>query len=131
MTQSLPRYARFARFAALSVLPLLAACAGTGQVKSTAAAAGTVTVGVLALNDFHGALEPPRLSLTVADGKGGTAALSGQRSRRDPRQICAKPDRLGWRPDQRVAACLFDLPRRTGDRRRQPDRARFQRGRQS
>ena len=83
MTQSTPRYARFARFAALSVLPLLAACAGTGQVKSTAAAAGTVTVGVLALNDFHGALEPPRLSLTVADGKGGSGGKSNDKKGKD------------------------------------------------
>ncbi len=71
MIKSPLRPARFARFAALSLLPLLAACASTGQVQS----AGNVTVGVLALNDFHGTLEPPRLSLTVADGKGGTAAI--------------------------------------------------------
>lgn len=71
MIKSPLRPARFARFAALSLLPLLAACVGTGQVQS----AGNVTVGVLALNDFHGTLEPPRLSLTVADGKGGTAAI--------------------------------------------------------
>ena len=55
---------RPARFVPLALLPLLAACATTGQVQS----AGNVTVGVLAINDFHGALEPPRLSLTVADG---------------------------------------------------------------
>lgn len=75
MIQTTLRRSRFARFAALSLLPLLAACAGGGQVKSADSASGTVTVGVLALNDFHGALEPPRLSLTVSDGKGGTVAL--------------------------------------------------------
>lgn len=62
---------RPARFVPLALLPLLAACATTGQVQS----AGNVTVGVLAINDFHGALEPPRLSLTVAVGKGGTVAI--------------------------------------------------------
>ena len=62
---------RPARFVPLSLLPLLAACATTGQVQS----AGNVTVGVLAINDFHGALEPPRSSLTVADGKGGMVVV--------------------------------------------------------
>ncbi len=71
MIQSLLRPVRFARFAALPLFPLLAACATGPQVQT----AGNVTVGVLAINDFHGAIEPPRLSLTVADGKGGTVAV--------------------------------------------------------
>ncbi|MGE8141546.1 bifunctional metallophosphatase/5'-nucleotidase [Novosphingobium sp. NPDC080210] len=69
------RPARFARLATLALLPLLAACAQTGGVQSAAHAEGLVTVGILAINDFHGALEPPRLSLTVADGKGGTVQV--------------------------------------------------------
>ena len=42
------------------------ACAtgGGGQ------AAGTVTVGIAAINDFHGALEPPKQSVAAPDGKG-------------------------------------------------------------
>jgi len=75
MTQTTSRLSRFVRLAAFSLFPLLAACAGGGQVKSAANAERTVTVGILAINDFHGALEPPRLSLTIADGKGGTVAL--------------------------------------------------------
>lgn len=75
MTQTTSRLSRFVRLAAFSLFPLLAACAGGGQVKSAANAERTVTVGILAINDFHGALEPPRLSLTIADGKGETVAL--------------------------------------------------------
>lgn len=75
MAQTPLRPSRFARIAALSLLPLLAACAGGGEVRSAANEGRTVTVGVLALNDFHGALEPPKQSLTVSDGKGGTVAL--------------------------------------------------------
>lgn len=75
MTQTTSRLSRFVRLAAFSLFPLLAACAGGGQVKSAANAERTVTVGILAINDFHGALEPPRLSFTIADGKGGTVAL--------------------------------------------------------
>ena len=51
----------------LAVLPLLAACAtpqGAGQ------GGPTVKVGLLAINDFHGALEMPRQSVFVPDDKG-------------------------------------------------------------
>ena len=51
MIQTTLRSARFARFAALSLLPLLVACAGGRQVKSASDAKGTVTVGVIALNE--------------------------------------------------------------------------------
>jgi 5'-nucleotidase len=51
----------------LALVPLLAACAtpqGAGQP------AATVKVGLLAINDFHGAIEPPRQSVFVPDDKG-------------------------------------------------------------
>lgn len=58
----------------LFLLPLLAACAAQPGVKSTAAVA-PVTVGIVAINDFHGALEPPRTAVALADGKGGVAQI--------------------------------------------------------
>lgn len=36
---------------------------------------GTVTVGIVAINDFHGALEPPNQSVMVGDGKGGVTMV--------------------------------------------------------
>ena len=51
----------------LALLPLLAACA-TPQGAGTPPA--TVKVGLLAINDFHGALEMPRQSVFVPDDKG-------------------------------------------------------------
>ncbi len=44
---------------------LLAACA-------TPRSGAPVTVGILAINDFHGNLEPPGTSVAAPDGKGGT-----------------------------------------------------------
>ncbi|WEK45234.1 MAG: bifunctional metallophosphatase/5'-nucleotidase [Candidatus Andeanibacterium colombiense] len=38
-------------------------------------AAAPVIVGIVALNDFHGALEPPRATVTAPDGKGGSVAV--------------------------------------------------------
>lgn len=72
MTQSAPRAPRIARLgSALLLLPALAACAGQGTVRSAAPAA-PVTVGIVALNDFHGALEAPKTAVLVADPQGGT-----------------------------------------------------------
>lgn len=72
-------FRRTSRFALLSpvllALPLLAACAQQRAVQSVAADPETVSVGIVAINDFHGALEPPRLSLAWPDGKGGAVAL--------------------------------------------------------
>ncbi len=39
------------------------------------ASGGGVDVGIVALNDFHGALEPPRQAVTAPDGKGGTVLV--------------------------------------------------------
>jgi 5'-nucleotidase len=61
MTHRLPL-----RSLSLSVLLLTAACAA--PMASRQDAAGPVTVGIVAINDFHGALEPPKQSVFVASG---------------------------------------------------------------
>ncbi len=72
MIHRTPRALRLARLLpAAALLPLLAACAGQGGVR-TAAAEAPVTVGIVAINDFHGALEPPRTAVVAPDPKGGT-----------------------------------------------------------
>lgn len=55
------------RFMPLTLLPLIAACA---TPQGAGAPAPTVKVALLAINDFHGALEMPRQSVFVPDGKG-------------------------------------------------------------
>lgn len=63
---------------ALTVSVLLSACAGPiastgpGAGSPAVAEAGPVEVGIIAFNDFHGSLEPPRQSVLAPDGKGGT-----------------------------------------------------------
>jgi len=74
MTTQPRRAARFACLAPAFLLPLLAACAGSGGLRSAQADA-PVTVGIVALNDFHGSLEPPRAAVIAPDGKGGTVAV--------------------------------------------------------
>lgn len=44
---------------------LLAGCATVPSAK------GPVEVGIVAFNDFHGSLEPPRQAVAMPDGKGG------------------------------------------------------------
>lgn len=61
---------RFLHSLPLLIAPLLGACAGQPGVTGGVAPA-PVTVGIVAINDFHGALEPPRTSVVVGDGKGG------------------------------------------------------------
>ncbi|WP_309752262.1 bifunctional metallophosphatase/5'-nucleotidase [Novosphingobium sp.] len=56
-------------------LPLMVACAGPAALQSAALAPRTVTVGILAINDFHGAIEPPKQSVIAPDGKGGSAQV--------------------------------------------------------
>lgn len=53
---------------ALGLPALLAACAGP---MAGPQAAAPVEVGIIAINDFHGSLEPPRQSVNAPDGKGG------------------------------------------------------------
>src|SRR5688500_11592174 len=65
------------RFAALAPLLFLAACATTP--RSAPIAQGPVEVQILAINDFHGNLEPPNLTVQAADGAvpaGGAAYIA-------------------------------------------------------
>ncbi|MFC0588749.1 bifunctional metallophosphatase/5'-nucleotidase [Novosphingobium aquiterrae] len=64
----------FRHFLTLLILPAIAGCAA-GPGTRSAAASSTVTVGIAAINDFHGALEPPKTSVVVADGKGGVIQI--------------------------------------------------------
>lgn len=66
----------FTGIAALSAL--LSACAAPRAVEGLASASpppAPVEVAVLAFNDFHGNLEPPRQSVGMPDGHGGTAQI--------------------------------------------------------
>lgn len=56
----------------LLALSLLAACAGPQATHPTspAAPAGPVEVGIIGINDFHGALEPPNQSVNVKQADG-------------------------------------------------------------
>lgn len=56
---------------ALAAPLLLSACAAVPDRS----ASGPVTVGIIAINDFHGALEPPKQSVVAPDGGGGTVQL--------------------------------------------------------
>ena len=58
---------------ALARLALPLALAGCATLPPGPAA--PVTVGIAAINDFHGALEPPRQSVLAPDGKGGAAQV--------------------------------------------------------
>ncbi|MCJ2187010.1 bifunctional metallophosphatase/5'-nucleotidase [Novosphingobium beihaiensis] len=62
------------RAAPLAALTLLAACAAPQAAHHAAAPAAEppVQVGIIAINDFHGALEPPKAAVAAPDGKGGT-----------------------------------------------------------
>ena len=62
---------RLARFA----LPLFIAAAGPAVVQGAAPAPATVTIGILAINDFHGSIEPPKQAVLAPDGKGGTVQV--------------------------------------------------------
>lgn len=74
MTDPLASLCRASRMLPALVLPLLAACAGQAAPRSPAPLA-PVTVGIVAINDFHGALEPPRQAVSAPDGKGGTVQV--------------------------------------------------------
>ena len=65
------------RILAFAPLALLAACATTPRPAPVAT--GPVEVQILAINDFHGNLEPPNLTVPAADGAvpaGGAAYLA-------------------------------------------------------
>ncbi|MFM9935278.1 MAG: bifunctional metallophosphatase/5'-nucleotidase [Novosphingobium sp.] len=64
--------------ALLALAALLSGCAapfGGGRTASLPPAAAPVEVGVLAFNDFHGNLEPPRQAVAAPDGQGGTVQV--------------------------------------------------------
>ncbi|OYW47285.1 MAG: bifunctional metallophosphatase/5'-nucleotidase [Sphingomonadales bacterium 32-68-7] len=53
----------------------LGACATIPSAPLVPIDSSPVEVGIAAINDFHGALEPPRASVTVPDGAGGTITV--------------------------------------------------------
>lgn len=64
------------RAVVLAVPVFLSACAvpmaSRGPIVSAPEQVGPVEIGIVAINDFHGSLEPPRQSVLAPDGKGGT-----------------------------------------------------------
>ena len=67
------------RFVGLAPLLFLAACATTPRQVPAPIAQGPVEVQILAINDFHGNLEPPNLTVPAADAQipaGGAAYLA-------------------------------------------------------
>ena len=74
MTNVALRTPRFVHLLPACLLPVLAACMAPGEVR-TSAATQPVTVGIVAINDFHGSIEPPRQSVLAPDGKGGTVQV--------------------------------------------------------
>ena len=61
---------------ALAAFLLTSACAAPMASRPGGqSAAQPVTVGIIGINDFHGALEPPNQSVFMPDGKGGFAGI--------------------------------------------------------
>ncbi|MBC2670625.1 bifunctional metallophosphatase/5'-nucleotidase [Novosphingobium piscinae] len=64
-----------------SAVLTLAACTANGPRADLAsappppAAVGPVTIGIAAINDFHGNLEPPKQAALLPDGKGGVTGV--------------------------------------------------------
>ena len=88
------------RLAAAAVLPALAACA-TIVPPSRA----PVEVGIVAINDFHGALEPPRQSVAVSDGAGGTLGVPAGGAA----WLASAVDSIGAKYPNRVTVAAGDL----------------------
>ncbi len=65
------------RLVPLFLALVLGACAApmASQRAAEPGAVGPVTVGIVAINDFHGNLQPPRQSVLAPDGKGGIASV--------------------------------------------------------
>lgn len=55
----------------LRAVPLIVVMLGGCATVGTQRATGPVEVGIIAFNDFHGSLEPPRQSVIAPDGNGG------------------------------------------------------------
>ena len=67
------------RFWAAGLVLFLAACATTPRQVAQPVPQGPVEVQILAINDFHGNLEPPKLTVPAANGAvpaGGVAYLA-------------------------------------------------------
>jgi 5'-nucleotidase len=95
------------RIAVFASFALLAACASTP--RPVAQPAGPVEVQILAINDFHGNLEPPNLTVPAADGAvpaGGAAYLAGALKQvRTPNSVTvAAGDLIGASP---ISSALF------------------------
>ena len=62
------------RILPLTLAILVSACATPQVSRQTTGPAdsGPVEVGLIAINDFHGALEPPKAAVSTPDGEGGT-----------------------------------------------------------
>lgn len=54
----------------LLLASLLAACATPQALRQTASSTAPVEIGIIALNDFHGALEPPKQAVNLANPDG-------------------------------------------------------------
>lgn len=61
------------RLLPLAILALPGACAAPQAARH--AQSVPVDVGIIAINDFHGALEPPRAAVAAPDGQGGTVLV--------------------------------------------------------
>ena len=93
--------------ATFACLLLLAGCVTTPRTAPTAT--GPVEVQILAINDFHGNIEPPNLTIPATDGAvpaGGAAYLaSALKERRTPNSITvAAGDLIGASP---ISSALF------------------------
>ena len=102
---------------ALALLPLLAACTTTQPAREPA---GPTRVAILAINDFHGALEMPRQSVFVPDGQGGAkpvpaggaawlaSAMDSLRARHPNHLVVSAGDLIG--ASQLSSALFLDEP---------------------
>lgn len=73
---TLPFIRRFPLLSASLLAGLLAGCATTPVSRQPAPqASAPIEVGVIAINDFHGALEPPNQSVDAPDGHGRAVAV--------------------------------------------------------
>ncbi len=101
---------------ALALLSGCAAPSGGSRPAAVPAAAAPVEVAVLAFNDFHGNLEPPRQAVNAPDGQGGSvlvpaggaawfaSALDALRARRPYHLTVSAGDMISASP---LASSLF------------------------
>ncbi len=118
MIATLPRL-RAEIAALMALLTALSGCTapiGGGRIAGAKQAPAMVEVAVLAINDFHGNLEPPRQAVSAPDGQGGTvqvpaggaawlaSALDGLRKRHAYSLTVSAGDLTGASP---LASSLF------------------------